>query len=887
MSMWTRVRNVFRSESLNREIAEEMESHIAEAVAAGRDSLEARRAFGSMTRQREASHRARVVGWMDSLRADASFGWGQLVKRKVTTVAAVLSLALAIGACTSAFSLVDALFLRSLPVSHPERLYAIQYRGIDGTGKPSTTEDSGYRQFMQMREAAKGEAELLAVTNPYSDEVTFGSETEKIHQQYVSGWMFSTFGLRPAAGRLFTEDDDHLPKAAPVVVLSYGYWTARFGQDPKVVGRTFLMNDTVYQVIGVAPKGFRGTGPGVVTDMFVPTMMNELVKEPDANWLQILAVLKPGVAIEPLVSKLGATDHAWRVETAKRMLQLFPKAPKGLMDAFLSRKVELRRTNSGVSPLQEDYGAPLLALSVLVALVLLIACVNVANLMSAQAAARAREMAVRVSMGAGRGRLVELVMVESGMVGVAAAAGGTLFAWWATPFVVSRIHPANTPLSLSIGPNSMLVVFGMALTVSVTVLSGSIPALRASRVRPVSALKGGEEPRTGIRWMQGLIVAQVAFCFMVLLAVGLFVSTLVHLTRQSMGFSPERLLAINAESRQPQSSVKWEQMAKQLGQLPGVESASLESWPLLSGGLMTRLISVNGVTSKSEPVYALRVSPGWLGTMRIPLLGGRDFRTADKEPGSAIVNEKFAEMFFGGANPVSRSFDATSARPGSKPLAFEIVGLVPNVMYADLREPDLPVAYTPFQTMSPDGEPAPVRYASIVVRTKGDPVAMEQPLRRAVTQIDPEYSLNEVTTQEELVQDQLLRERLLATLAGFFAGVALLLAAIGLYGVLHYSVVQREKEIGIRIALGAAAGNIARVVTMRVFLMVLLGAGVGLVLGIVSVRFVTTLLYGVKVTDASMMTAPAAVLLVASCLAALPAVLRAVRIDPVVMLRAQ
>jgi putative ABC transport system permease protein len=245
-------------------------------------------------------------------------------------------------------------------------------------------------------------------------------------------------------------------------------------------------------------------------------------------------------------------------------------------------------------------------------------------------------------------------------------------------------------------------------------------------------------------------------------------------------------------------------------------------------------------------------------------------------------------LFFGGANPVGRTFEApTTARPGSKPFSFEIVGQVPNVIYADLREPELPVAYTPFETLDAAGAPAPTRYASIEVRTKGDPIAMEQPLRRAVPQIDPEFSVNEMTTQEGLAQDQLLRERLLATLAGFFAGVALLLAAIGLYGVLHYSVVQREKEIGIRIALGAEMGDIARLVTLRVFFMVLLGAGFGLGLGMASVRFVTALLYGVKATDASVITAPATVLLTAACLAALPAVLRAVRVDPVMMLRAQ
>jgi putative ABC transport system permease protein len=901
MSMWTRVRNVFRGERLNGEIQEEMETHLAEAVAQGRDPVEARRAFGSTMRRGEESHSVRVVGWLDSLRADAVFGWRQLMKRKVTTGAAVLSLALGIGACTAAFRLVDALFLRPMPVSDPASLYAVSFSGFNlQTGEPEVFASNSYPFFLQIRDAVKGQADVVAASTPVDrTDITYGSvqEMEKAYRQEVSGELFSNFGLKPALGRLLTAEDDRAPGKSPNAVLSYDYWTQRFGQDRGVVGRTFHRGDTVYEIVGVAPKGFTGTEPGAMVDFFAPTMMNAGAIARDSDfWLRLFVRVKPGVDVKALQSKMNGiylTEEKERVTRSQNF-------PKYLLDKYLSKTLTLKPAGMGSSSLQTNYGSALTALSVLVAMVLLIACANVANLMAVQAASRAREMALRVSIGAGRFRLVQMVMVESAMLGLMAAAVGLVFAWWAAPLVVSRINPPDNPAKLVLPADWVVVGFGLALAVGVTLLFGLIPALRASGVKPVSALKGGEEPHAKRRLMYALIAVQVAFCFVVLFVAGLFATTFAKLSKQPLGFSAERVLLLDTVAQHEQPAVKWDQMAATLRAVPGVQSAALEGWPLMSGTMHNDRISVNGSAPSEKLTFFLSVSPGWLNAMRIPLIGGRDFHDNDTKPGVAIVNEKFAKQYFNGANPVGSSFETRG--PDGVNMHYEIVGLVHDVMYRDLREAILPQAYVPIhQTVAVAATSAatkipsagtdtlrPMSGATMVVRTSGDdPILLSETLRRAMAKADPELRVSGVTTQTGLVDAQTIRERLLATLALFFAGVALMLAAIGLYGVLSYSVLQRERELGTRIALGAQAGNIARLVTTRVFAMVLLGAVVGLGFGAASVRYVAALLYGVKASDASMLVVPTAVLLTAALLAALPAVMRAVRIDPVIMLRAE
>lgn len=890
MSLWSRIGNVLRGDRVNREIDEELAAHLEEAIAHGRDPLEARRAFGSALRHREDSRDVRLVTWLESLRADAVFGWRQLNKTKTTSAAAILSLALAIGACTSAFRLIDALLLRPLPVANPERLYDLSRQGIGPEGKPQTFDGWAYPDFQLMRVAVKDQAELFAVSYAEPVDLTYKSdeEIEKAYLQYVSGWMFATLGLRPALGRVFTENDDLRPGGHPYAVLSHDYWTHRFGQDPKVIGRTFRMGNDLYEIAGVVEAPFTGTEPGTMVDIFVPTMMNPAVTRKDSTWHRTLLVLKPGamlkegIAGEPMRQKLEATSLAFEKERAWGFLGM----RKEDIDNFLNQKVLLQPAASGVSELQSATRRPLAILGVLVALVLLIACANVANLMTAQASARAREMAVRVSIGGGRWRLVQLVLVQSAWLALLAAAVGGLFAWWSGPFVVSMINPPDNPARLLLPADSRVLGFGMALALGVTLLFGLAPALRASAVSPVSALKGGEDPHSKRRLMHALIAVQVAFCFLVLFVAGLFVTTFKRLSLQPTGFSADRLLVLDAAAKNPQPLEFWDQVAEHLRNVQGVETVALADAPLLGGNSWNNFISVNGGPSNGVLSYMRGVSPGWLEAMKIPLIDGRDFRPSDTHPGSALVNETFAKTYFDGADPVGKTFDLTL--DAGVRLRYEIVGYVRDVRYRNLREPILPQLYVPFRSIDATGAAGKKGSGTLLVRTAGlSPRALAGVLRQEVPRARPEFRVSRIRTQMEINQSHTVRERLLATLALFFAIVALLLAGVGLYGVLHYSVLQRRREIGIRMAVGAQAGGVARLVTTEVFSMVLVGALAGVGLGMLSVRYVESLFYQVKATDLQMLALPSLAILVGALLAALRPVIQAVRIDPASMLRAE
>jgi predicted permease len=884
MSLWMRLANVFRGERLNREIDEELEAHIAEAIAQGRDPGEARRAFGSALRHREGSRDVRLAVWLESLRSDAIFGLRQLKKTKVTSLAAILSLALAIGACTSAFRLIDAILLRPLPVANPERLYDLARQGIGPDGKPQDFDGWAYPDFQLMRAAVAGQAELIAMSYVEPVELTYKSdeEIERADLQYVSGWMFPTFGLRPALGRLLTENDDLKPGGHPYAVLSYDYWTHRFGQDRSVIGRTFRMGNDIYEIVGVAEGPFTGTTPGTMVDIFVPTMMHSGVMRKDWTWHRTLAVVKPDAAFEPMRQKLEATSRAFEEERAKSFMGM----PKKELDEFLNQKLALEPAATGVSELKSETRRPLAVLGALVGLVLLIACANVANLMTAQASARAREMAVRVSIGGGRWRLVQLVLVQSAWLAFLAAAIGVVFAWWSGPFVVSMINPPDNPARLVLPADWRVLGFGLAVALGVTLLFGLAPALRASSVNPVSALKGGEDPHSKRRLMHALIGVQVAFCFLVLFVAGLFVATFQRLSHQSTGFSTDRLLIVDTVAKTPQPTEFWDQVAEHLRSVQGVETVALGDSPLLGGSGWNNFISVNGAPPNGVLSYMRAVSPGWLDAMKIQLIDGRDFLPGDMHPGAALVNETFAKTYFDGADPVGKRFDL-SLDEGMR-LHYEIVGYVKDVRYRNLREPILPQLYVPFHSVDDNGTSRKRGAGILLVRTSGlAPRSLASVLRQEVPRARPEFRVSRIRTQLEINQSHTVRERLLATLALFFAVVALLLAGVGLYGVLHYSVLQRRREIGIRLAVGAQAGGVARLVTMDVFAMVLVGAVAGVGMGMLSVRYVESLFYQVRATDLQMLAFPSLAILVGALLAALRPVMQAVRIDPASMLRAE
>jgi putative ABC transport system permease protein len=889
MSLWSRVSNVFHGDRLDREIDEELQSHIDEAVANGRNPVEARSALGPALRHRETSRDIRLVAWLDAFRSDAVSGWRQLINHKTTSVACILSLALAMGATTAAFRLIDALLLRPLPVAGAERLFMVGRLGTGPTGDLRVSDGTEYPLFQRMRDAVRDQAELIAVSYADQAELTFKSdeEIERAYRQYVSGGMFNAFGLQPAAGRLLSEADDMTPGTYAYAVLSYDYWSRRFGRDPLVVGRTFRLDNHLYTIIGVGPETFTGTETGTMTDIFIPTMMHAGVTRSDWSWLRTLALLRPGVESEPVHSKLHSVMSAFQQERASG----WTSQTKQFIDRFLNQKLVLEPASSGVSGMRREFRSALIVLGVLVGLVLLIASANVANLMMARAAARAREMAVRISIGAGRWRLVQLVMIESAWIALISAIVGGIFAWWAAPFVVRRINPSSNPARLALPTDFRVAAFAIALTFVVALLFGLAPALRTSAIRPIAALKG-EDRQSRNRLMHALIAAQIAFCFIVSLAAGLFVTTSHRLVNQPTGFSANGVVVLDTTARRPQLPNVWDDTIDQLGTVPGVEKVALSRWPLLDGNGWNGFIWVNGAPTEVL-AYFLSISPGWIDALKIPWIEGRDLLPGDTFPDVAIVNEAFAKQCFNVRNPVGQWFEKETGN-GVTRTRLQVVGLVGDARYRNMREPLTPTAYVPFHARPAARDAArggalePQTRNSFIVRTSSlNPLALASTLRHEVTNSHPELRVSNIRTQTEINQAHTVRERLLAMLALFFAIVAVLLAGVGLFGVLYYTMLQRRRDIGIRIALGASAGDIARRVTGQVFSMVAAGVVTGIVLGTMSVRFIESLFYEAKATDLPILLWPAVTIIVTAVLAALPTIIRAVRIDPVSMLRAE
>jgi predicted permease len=861
MSWLSRIRNAFRGDRLTREIDDEIESHIAEAIERGRDPAEARLAVR-----------------LDALRADIVFGWRQLWKYKVTSAAAILSLALAMGACLAVFRLLDALVLRPLPVSNPGRLFLLSYPRMNAAGQIETATPFDYPQFRKLRAAVSGDAELIAISSPGLSELTFGTDDqmERLRVQFVSGWMFRSFGLQPALGRLLAATDDATPGANAVAVLSWNAWTRRFGRDPNIVGRRFRFRDASYEIVGVSAQGFVGTEPGWATDLFVPTMMNaKLIDQPNLVWFNVFAHLAPGASPEIVRQKLKAAEHADRLERVKRQ-----HLPRERYLPYVASELFLEPSASGYSGLQRQYGRPLAILACMVLVVLMIACVNVANLMTGRAQARAHEMALRVSIGAGRARLIQLVLVESALIGSFACGLGAIFARWAASFLVSQISPpAAPPITIALAYDWRVSALSIAIMLFATLSFGGIPALRASGIRPATVLRGSTTQRHR-RSMNLLVGAQVAFCALVLFIAGLFAASFHRLTTHPLGFDADGLVNLNIVTRPDVPLADWEAVRRELQGVPGVAATAIATWPLLYGPVWSEAIVIAGKPVISEEANFLAVSPEWLRTVRIPLIGGRELRGDDPSPGAVLVNREFVRQYFDGQDPVGRSF---RTRIMGKTVLCAIVGVVGDAHYSEIRQLVRSTVYLPFsspQLVSPGA-------ATFVVRTvASDPLPLVNTLRQRASQ-SRAFRVTDVLTQSDLIGQLTIRERLLALLSLFFAAVAVALSAVGLYGVLSYSVLQSRREIGIRIALGASGGVVAWSVLSSVAAMLVPGALVGLAAGIACRRYFAALLFETESHDPRIIGLTLAVTIAIALAAALPAVNRALRLDPSTTLRSE
>jgi len=887
MSLWSRLANVFRTGRVERDLDEELQFHIEQRVSeltTGGMTREAaerqvRRRFGNPLRLREESRDVKLLPWLDSMVRDVRVGARMLRKNAVVTSAAVMSLSLALGACVAAFSLLDALILRPLPVRHPEQLIYLAFP----TYAPERPEADTFNDpvFVGLRAASRGHVDLFAMSTQVMRPVTFadaGGEKEQVRTQYVSGDAFDRLGVGAAAGRVLTGQDDMTAGAHPVAIVSHAFWMRRFGGDPAAVGRWFALQERQFQIIGVTEPRFTGIEPGRPTDVWLPYAMYN----PRAfgnfqfNWFRVIGRVHEGVRVEQAQSVLHASFTNLRREYAPR--EFGPAASPERVARFLETPLFVRSAANGPSPLRRQFARSLWILVSIAALVLLIAGSNVANLYLTRTAAREREMALRLSIGSSRGRLIQQLIIESALVAVAACGLGLLFAAAAGPAVVGMLAPPDDPVHLDLRFDWRLMGVAGGLTLLTAGLFGVVPALRASGVAPITALKTGGRSGTRAGLMRPFVAIQVAFGLIVLFVGGLLVLSFARLSAVNPGFAASDVLLLSVEALRkmdaPQQRAALLEVLDRLRTVPGVNAISSAEYNPV-GRAWTHHVRVPGTQYETIEATMAPVTPGFFETMNIPLLSGRAFARSDMDPRTSaaiVVNEAFAHRYFGSGPAVGRSFEGRFG-PDDGAGQQEIVGVVADTRY-DLRKPAAPTIYIPLRTAG-----------TIHVRVAGDPAALGSRLRDEVRAANPSFRVTTITSQSAVVDRTLLRERLLALLSGFFAMVGLVLAAVGLYGVLSYSVVQRTREIGIRVALGARQFGVVRTVLADAGGAALIGAGCGLAGGVYLSRFVETLLFEVTPLDFWSVALPLGTLLLAALLAAALPAWRVARVDPVIALR--
>ncbi|HEY4817691.1 MAG TPA: ABC transporter permease [Candidatus Acidoferrum sp.] len=827
---------------------------------------------------------------------DIRFGARMLAKHPGFTAIAVLTLALGIGANTAIFSLVKQVLLTRLPVQNPNELVILRSPGpmrghvwSDGDEAQSFS----YPMYKGLRDTNSVFSGILArFAIPAS--IASRGQTERGGGELVSGNYFDVLGVRPAVGRLFTLEDDKVPGAQPVVVLSHAYWTRRFGGDPSILNQSLLVNNTELTIVGVAQAGFTGIQVGQSADIFVPLMMKGQMTperngldEWDNYWLAILARRKPGLSMaqteaginavyRPLLQEQLAKINGWDQQKRQR---------------FLDKKVLLVPGAKGRTTLQTDSGQSLTALFVMVALVLLIACTNVANLLLAQGAARQRELAIRSAMGASRGRILQQLLAESLLCALAGGALGLLIGVWLmnllTPMVASNLTIKGLNTSLDLG----VLSFAAGATLVSGIFFGLIPAWRVTRTAVAQTLKdqatttSAGASHVGARKM--LVAGQVAFTMLLLAGAFLFTRTLWNLRKQNLGLRTENIITfaispiLNGYDT-PRSVALIDQLRVRMAAVPGVRGVGTSELGTLTGSDMGSNITIEGskdLSVEDSHINFDPVSPGYFSTLGVPLLSGREFNEGDG-PGKskvAMISEAMAKKYFVGRNPLGLHF-AFGAGNDIKP-NIEIVGVVKDVKQDHVRSGDVPYIYLPY------AQQPTIREMTFYTYTQQDPLLAVSALRSTVRDLDANLPIYSLKTMERVVDEDLFGERMVAALSATFGTLAALLAAMGIYGVLAYLVVQRTREIGIRMALGAETGHVRFLIVKEVGTMVLLGVAVGLPLAYGLARLSESLLFGVRAGDPTVYALGLALIALIALAACYIPARRATRVDPLVALR--
>ena len=897
-SVWRRRQS--REDDLARELRAHLELEADEQRASGlapeAARYAARRALGNAA---YISEEVRDVwGWtsIERFLQDTRYAARVLRKNPGFTAVAVISLALGIGANTSVFSIMDALLLKSLPVRHPEQLRILSWirhgdpHGMTGHSGYSLYDDRGravdgsfsYPAYEFLRQSVPQFSDLVAfASNQFS--VTAGATTDLAFGHYVSGNYFAGLGAQALVGRTILPEDD-APGKPRVAVLSYSYWGSRFALDPAVVNSTILVNRQPVLVVGIMPPTFQGLWPGRAIDLFVPlslvpeTAPPYYAMEPDKWWVQIFGRLKPRVA--EAAATAAVQSALWRHIESYAGANPQPSA-------YLPTVV-LEPGDRGVALLRGSNHTALYILAAVSALVLVIACINLANLLLARYAARSREIATRISIGAGRARLVRQMFAESFLLAVASALAGMLLA---KPLSALLLHFVSGTQTLGIDARLDLraLVFTLAVAVLTALLFGTIPAWRATQVNVGAALKGSARFTRGSRFQfrRYLVSIQIALSVLLLVGTGLFLRTLASLAAVDLGFEAENILSFQTDpgrSGYPpaQATTIYRRLEERIGAIPGVEAVAISQLPLIGGVVTNGPVRLPG-DEKGKQTWFLDCSDSFLSTMRIPIQLGRDLKRADFDlpVRSAVVNETFVKRYLAGVNPIGQIFYPPNwqGTPGAPP-PFTIVGVARDAHYRGVRDEVPPTAYLPFAFRSA-GDSRMV----FVIRPRPAAGSVASAVRQAVAAVDRNLPVAEMRTEREQIDRSLGTERLFASLLSAFGAIALVLAAIGLYGVMAFAVTRRTPEIGIRMALGAQTGQVQWLVLRQSLGMAGVGIAIGIPAALALSKLLRTLLYGVTPNDSLSVAAAVIVMAAVAALAAWIPAHRAARIDPMAALR--
>jgi len=901
-------------EELQFHLEEEAEQRQGDGLSAEEARWAARRELGNLTLVQENTRA--VWGWtvLDQLGQDVRYAFRTIAANRLFTLLAVSSLALGIGANTAIFSFMDAILLRSLPVSDPESLVVLNWhvtatrqdsvmRGMSGTtyNDPELGTTAGIFPFPAFELFRKQDAIFSSVFAHWQSRhvrtlnLAIQGEAGLASGWNVSGDYFIGLGVPPAAGRLISPEDDRAG-APPVAVVSYALSQSRFGGAANAVGQPILIDNLPFTVVGVTPPEFFGVDPAAAPDVYLPLHANKLLGAgqqlgfrpedylaPNYYWIHVMARLRPGVSRAQAQAALAPSFEQWVAGTAANDQQR----------ANLPRLL-VREGAGGLDTLRRKYSQPLYVLMALVGLILALACANIANLLLARAAARSREIALRLSLGAGRLRIVRQLLTESVLLGSLGGAAGVLFAIWGIRFLTLLLANGQENFTLRAELNWQVLAAAAALSFFTSILFGLVPALEATRLDVMPVLKetraGQPQPRRSslrLNLRSLLVVGQIAISVLMLVAAGLFVRTLGNLQSIELGFHRENLLLFHVDARkaghkEPEIAVFYADLREQFRAIPGVRNASLAQNSLIQD---SHGLPINVAGSPRDPGnHYLAVGPEYFETMQIPILAGRDFQETDRPggPAVAVINEVFAKANFGDQNPLGQRLILQEPRRDGWVVArdMEIVGVSRNARYGGLTSDIPPVVYLPYDQGFP--QPNQMMYA---LRTPGDPLRYANAVREIVRQADARVPLSEIRTQEADIDRTMNQEITFAKLCSGFATLALLIACVGLYGAVSYNVARRTGEIGIRMALGAQRGAVVRMVLREVLALAAAGLAIGLGAALATSRFVESFLYEMRANDPVALTLAVIVLLAAAVLAGYVPARNASRIDPIRALR--